>query len=179
MRNGTVASSARHPFRVPDRSFILRADTALRPARERPKILLVSKRLAACGLASFLLPDRSEHPVLRAILISIVLTLAVGPNATLLCRTWCGPQTVASGGCHHDRATAPIISGDDSCDTVLLSATLLREGERRGVPSLDGGHAIPVFLSEVARSATDARRGHQPGREWSLDRRPLATILRI
>ena len=142
-------------------------------------MLLVSKRLAACGLASFLLPDQSEHPVLRATLISIVLTLAVGPNATLLCRTWCGPQAAASGGCHHDRATAPIISGDDSCDTVLLSATLLREGERRGVPSLDGGHAIPVFLSEVARSATDARRGHEPGREWSLDRRPLATILRI
>jgi hypothetical protein len=142
-------------------------------------MLLVSKRLAWFGLASFLLPYRSEHPVLRVTLISIVLTLAVGPNATLLCRTWCDRPAAALGACHRDQATAPIISGDDSCDTVVISATLLREGERRGVPSPDGDHAIPVFRSDVARSATDARLGHEPGREWSLDRRPLPTILRI
>ena len=143
-------------------------------------MLLVSKRLAAFGLALFLLPYRNEHPVLRVTLLSIVLILAVGPNATLLCRTWCDRQAAASGGCHpEDQATSSIMGGDDSCDTVVVSAPLLREGERRGVPSPDGDHAIPVLRYEVARSAADARLGHERGREWSLDKRPLATILRI
>jgi len=39
--------------------------------------------------------------VFRAAVLSIVLALAVGQNATLLCRVWCDLQAAAASGCHH------------------------------------------------------------------------------
>ena len=79
----------------------------------------------------------------RAAVLSIVLTLAVGPNASLLCGTWCDPQAVAARGCHdEDPVTPPSVAGDGSCDHVVLSvAAFLREDVRRGVSAPDAGQA--------------------------------------
>lgn len=71
------------------------------------------------------------------------------------------------------------MAGDDSCDNVVPSAAFLREDVRRGVYSPDGDHAIPVPRYQVACSTTDARPGHEPALEWSLEQRPLPTVLRI
>lgn len=122
---------------------------------------------------------RNENHVCRAAVLSIVLTLAVGQNAPLLlCRAWCDQQAAAASGCHHQNP-APSLSmaGDDSCDNVLIAA-FLREQVRRGVSSPDRDHAIPVLLYQLAPSATDVRPGQQPGRECSLETRPLSTVLR-
>lgn len=137
--------------------------------------------LAGMSLAHFLPLDHSEHHVFRAVVLSIVLTLAVGPNATLLCGTLCDPPAAAASACHdEDPATSPSVGGDDSCDHVVLNAAaFLREDVRRGVFAPDAGHAILVPCYQLAHSTTDARPGQEPGPEWSLDQRPVSTALRI
>lgn len=128
----------------------------------------------------FLAILRSERHVVRAFVLSIVLTLAGGPNASLLCRTWCDPQAAAASGCRHeDPATSPSVAGDDSCDKVVLSAAFLREDVRRGASAPDADDAVLVPRCQLAHSTTDARPRQEPGREWSLDHRPLSTALRI
>jgi hypothetical protein len=112
-----------------------------------------------------------------------VLTLAAGPNASLLCRTWCDPQVAAASLCHHeDQATSPSVAGDDCCPNrdngVLSAAEFFPKDMRRGV-SPDDVQAIPVLRHELAHSPTDASRGDEPGREWSLEKSPLPTVLRI
>jgi hypothetical protein len=117
----------------------------------------------------------------RIAVLSFVLTLAAGPSAALLCRTGCDPQgAAASGRPHHDPSTSPSVVGDDSCDNVALGpAAVLREDVRRGVSAPDAGHAILVPRYQLADVTSNARPGREPGREWSLDHRPLSTALRL
>ena len=117
----------------------------------------------------------------RAALLSVVLSLAVGPNAELLCKARCHPQAAASAECHHAESTNSAgMAGDNNCDHVVLSVgTFLREEFRPGRPSLNAGHAVVVPRYQLAHLTTDARPGQQAGREWSLEKRPLPTALRI
>jgi hypothetical protein len=133
------------------------------------------------SLASFLLPYGTEHHVLRAAVLSIVLTLAVGPNASLLCRIWCHPQADAATGCHHvDPTTSPSVAGDGSCDHVVLSAAaVFPDNVRRAVSAPDADYAILVPRYQLALSTTDTRPRPEPGREWRLENRPLLATLRI
>jgi hypothetical protein len=111
-----------------------------------------------------------------------MLTLAVGrPNASLLCDTSCEQTAAAASGCHHqDPATSPTVAGDDCCDIVVPGVTaFLFDDVRRGVSFSDGDHANAVVRYQLARSATNARPSQEPGREWSLDKRPLPTALRV
>lgn len=117
----------------------------------------------------------------RTAVLSMVLTVAAGPSVTLLCRTWCNPHVAVASGCHHeDRSTSVSTAGGDRCkDVVLRAGALLREDVRRGVFSPRGERAISVLRYQFARSTIDARLGPEPGRDWSLDKRPLTTALRI
>jgi hypothetical protein len=118
--------------------------------------------------------------VFRLAALSIALTVAAGPSATLLCRTWCDPQAAATR-CHEDAFTSPSVVADDGCDKLVLSsAAFVREDvRRRGVSSSGGEHAIPVPRYQLARLTTDESLGHKPGRDWSLEKQPLETALRI
>jgi len=128
----------------------------------------------------FLAILRKEHHVFRAAALSIVLTLAVGPSASLLCRTWCDPHAAAASGCHQeDPPGSPSAGGDDSCDHQVLSAAFVPENVRRALSSPDWDHAIPVPRYQLAHSTIDAPPRHEPGREWPLEKRPLPTVLRI
>jgi hypothetical protein len=73
------------------------------------------------------------------------------------------------------------MSGDDSChdcDNVGPGAVqFLREDVQRS--ALDTVHAILTPRYQVRYSTIDARPGHEPRREWSLEKRTLPTILRI
>ena len=119
--------------------------------------------------------------MLRAAALSIVLALAAGPNASLLCKAWCGSQTAAASECHdHDGdSAAPSVEGGDRCDTMPGAAPFLREGERRDVPAPDAEWTIPVPRFQLPDSPAGARPGQEPGRDWPLEKRPLATALRI
>ena len=117
--------------------------------------------------------------MVRAAVLSIVLTLAGGPNAFLLCETFC--LTAAAGnGCHHEApVTSPSLANEDRCDDVVLSAIFLREDVRGVVSVPNSERAIPVLPYQLARPASLARPDHEPGREWSLDKRPLPSVLRL
>ena len=143
----------------------------------------------------------------QAVVLSIVATLAVGPNAALLCAAWCHPSAAASSAPHHggpSTASRPShhgepsaassashhgnpsagssVAGDDtcdSCDNAVGAAQFLREDLRRNVSAPDVDPAVLIPRHQLAHSTIDARPGQEPGREWSLEERPLPTILRI
>lgn len=119
--------------------------------------------------------------MLQAAVLSIVLTLATGPSAALLCKTWCTPQAVQANGCHKMAPTASTkVGGHDTCDDLGLGlAPYIREDMRRGVSVPDVAHAILVAGYQFRPSTINALPCHEPGREWSLEQRPLSTILRI
>jgi hypothetical protein len=110
---------------------------------------------------------------------SIVLTLAVGQDATLLCRVWCNPQAAAASGCHHEESINPPTVAGDSCDYVLGVGAFIREEAGRTVAAPDVAHAIVVPRYQIAQLTADARPDWEPGREWWLAKRPLSTALRI
>lgn len=117
----------------------------------------------------------------HAAVLSVVLIVAVGPNASLLCRPWCVPHAATASGRHHEAPPiSPSVAGDDRCnDGVPSVAVIFREHVRRGVSASDVDHAMVVPRFQIAPSTTAARSGQEPGREWSLEKRPLATALRI
>jgi hypothetical protein len=138
--------------------------------------------LSALSRAGALLATgRSEHHMFRATALSIVLTLTVGPNASLLCRAWCDSNAGAWNECQHERSSATTrIAVDDDCDNAVFGvAAVLREDVRRDVPPPDSNRAIPVLRFQLVQTTIDARQGREPWRDWSLQERPLLTALRI
>ena len=122
-----------------------------------------------------------EPHVFRASLLSIVISLAVGQNVSLLCRTWCAAEAAGAGECHHTSSSPrPMVAGEKSCDNVVTAGILgFREDVRRGVSSHDPSQAIPVPRYQLTELTIDARRGQEPWRKSSLDGRPLSVALRI
>lgn len=120
-----------------------------------------------------------EHHVFRTAVFSIVFSLAVGQNVGLLCRTWCDAHVAPATECHHkNSSTTPTIGGDEDCGNPVAATAVLRD-IRRNVVSQDPNQAIPVLRYQFARLTIDAGPDPEPGRDWSLEQRPLATPLRI
>jgi hypothetical protein len=118
--------------------------------------------------------------VFRAALFSIVLTLAVGQNAGLLCKVWCHDAT--SVGCaRQDSTTSPSVSAADSCRSAVLGAVaFVREDARRTAAAApDAQNALVVPRFRLAPSPTDLRSGLESGRRLPLEERPLVITLRI
>jgi hypothetical protein len=137
--------------------------------------------LAGAGLAL----RSGEYHVFRAALFSIVLTLAAGQNASLLCKVWCHDAT--SAGCPHqdsttflDSATSPSVSADDNCgNTFVGPIAFVREDARRTAAAPDGQNALVVQRFQLAPSSTDLRPGFESGQRRPLEERPLVITLRI
>jgi hypothetical protein len=120
----------------------------------------------------------SEHHVFRAALFSIVLTLAVGQNASLLCKVWCPEPTSAE--CPHQDSTSPSVSAHDNCRSDVDGAVaFVREDARRtaAAPNAQNALAVPRFL--LALSHTDLGFGYESGRRLLFEERPLVIALRI
>ena len=119
-----------------------------------------------------------EYPVFRAALFSIVLTLAVGQDAGLLCTAWCPDTTPA--GCPHQDSTSPSVSAHDNCSTdVGAAVAFVREDARRTSAAPDAQNALIVPRFRLAPSPTDVRPGFESGQRGPLEERPLAIALRI
>ena len=131
--------------------------------------------LAGAGLAL----RSGEYHVFRAALFWIVLTLAVGQNASLLCKVWCHDAT--SAGCpHQDSTTSPSVSADDNCGSAFVGAVaFVREDARRTAAAPDAQNALVVPYFQLAPPPTDLRSGFESGRRLPLEERPLVTTLRI
>ena len=117
----------------------------------------------------------------RTVLLSIVVSLAVGQDLALLCGTWCDGHAVGASECDHKNSSRmPSVAGSENCDNVVVAATaVLREDARRDVSSRNGNQAIPVPRYQLAQLTIGAGPGQEPWREWSLEKRPLSTVLRI
>jgi hypothetical protein len=120
-----------------------------------------------------------EHHVFRAALFSIVLTLAVGQNAGLLCKVWCHDATSAECP-HHDSTTSPSVSAVDNCRSAVVGAVaFVREDARRTAASPDAQNALVIARFRLAPSPTDLGSGLESGRRRLLEERPLVIALRI
>jgi hypothetical protein len=117
--------------------------------------------------------------VFRAALFSIVLTLAVGQNASLLCKVWC-PDTTSAGCPHQDSTTSPGVSAHDNCRSdVGVAVAFVREDARRTAAAPDAQNAVSVPRFLLALSHTDLGFGFESGRRLLLEERPLVIALRI
>jgi hypothetical protein len=140
--------------------------------------------VAAISAGACLALGKGEYHVFRAVLLSIVLTLAVGQNASLLCEVWCHDATVAA--CPHqssatslDSTTSPGVQADDNCGSLLDGpVALVREDGRRPAPR-DTQTALVVPWFRSAPSPTDVRPGFESGRQLPREERPLVTTLRL
>jgi hypothetical protein len=119
--------------------------------------------------------------VFQAVVLSIVLTLAVGPNAAVLCNVWCHLHEAAATGCHHQDATAsPRVTGDDHCnDVAAITPTFVREDVRPSLSAPDVLHALVGPRLDFIPSPSVTRADHEPAQDWPLEKRPLSTALRI
>ncbi len=140
-----------------------------------PVIFQIRVLLAGAGLAL----GSGEYHVFRAALFSIVLTLAVGQNASLLCQAWCHEAT--SAGCsHEDSTTSPSVSADDRCPSAVLGpVAFVREDARRTVAAPDAQNALVVPRFRWAPSPAHLRLGFELGPGPLLEERPLVIALRI
>ena len=114
----------------------------------------------------------------RAALFSIVLTLAVGPSAGLLCKVWCHDGT--SAGCaRQDSTTSPSVNADDTCRSAILGAVaFVREDARRTAAAPDAQNALAVPRFRLALSHTDLSSGFE-SRRLLFQERPLVIALRV
>jgi hypothetical protein len=120
-----------------------------------------------------------EHHVFRAALFSIVLSLAVGQNAGLLCKVWC-PDATSAPCPHQDSTASPRVRADDNCDDVVAgTVAFVREDARRTAAASDAQNALVVPRFRLAPSPTDLRPGFESGRRRLLEERPLVIALRI
>jgi hypothetical protein len=117
--------------------------------------------------------------VFRAALFSIVLTLAVGQNASLLCKVWCHDATSATCP-HQGSTTSSSVSADDNCSSDVGGAVaFVREDARRAASAPDAQNALVVARFLLALSHNDLGVGFEPGRRLLLEERPLVIALRI
>ena len=133
-------------------------------------------------LAQVLAPTYSECHVFRAAVFSIVLTLAIGQNAALLCNVWCQPHEarrldVGIKSQRHPRR----VNGKDNCSGVTFGAIAFVREDTRGTTSAPDCaerarcSAVPIRL----RRQPDSRLGDESGHQPPLEARPLAIALRI
>ena len=116
--------------------------------------------------------------VFRAALLSIVLTLAVGPTASLLCAVWCHPEAAAAEPCEH--RDTPNVTANDSCpDIAAVTTAFVREDVRRGVSASDGQTVVLVPPFQFVAPPTAPAFGGEFRQYPPLEARPLVLALRI
>ena len=117
----------------------------------------------------------------RAAVVSIALTLIVGPNTALLCSAWCHPEKAATPACQHQEATTlPRVTGPGSCADVPANATaFVREETRRGSPTNDAQHVVVVRARRFASPLIETSQADSAGTSLSAEGPPLLIALRI
>jgi hypothetical protein len=146
----------------------------------RPEKALFSSSRSSDGLAHILRSDVTSINVFRAAILSIVLTLAAGPNTALLCNAWCHPGEPIGNGCEYERqAASPRVTTNEDCKVAVGGAiAFVREEDRQGsAPDVRDAAAVSPFA--FPRAVAEARSGHDPGGRLLLEARPLVLALRI
>jgi hypothetical protein len=117
--------------------------------------------------------------VFRAATVSVLLMIAVGPSAALLCKAWCNRAGVAVSDCQHGQAnTTPALTGVEDCEAAALTA-IVREEIRRGVSWSDSRAAVAVLPNHYTNSSRQVHTWDPPALRSPAGLRPLLTALRI
>ena len=177
------------------RSIALDRRLSLRDFRHRPAEFRRPRYLSRCDRrkGEDFLPSTNVHAgpalalevvsinVFRAALFSIVLTMAVGQDAALLCKAWCYlPQDLALGCQHQDATTSPTMNADDNCRNLAVGAiAFVREDARRGATAPDTQNALVIPRFRFAPALSDSRSGYESGPQLQLKAQPRVTALRI
>ena len=123
---------------------------------------------------------RVSIDVFRAAVLSIVLTLAAGPNATLLCAVLCHPEATAGPCEHRDPTGIPSITSNGSCPDIATAQTaFVREDVRRTVSSSGGQAAAVVQPFQYLPPPKSSMFVRETGQHPPLEARPLILALRI
>jgi hypothetical protein len=145
-----------------------------------PKDPLIPAIVVTPTLAQLLPLSVTSTYVFRAAVVSIVLTLAVGQSAALLCSVWCHPPKVATGACEHQhQATLPSVTGNDSCTQLAGATAFVREDVRRGASAPDAQDGVVVAGLQFAPPPAHSTSGRQLRHQTPLRASPLILALRI
>jgi len=122
-----------------------------------------------------------ERSVFRAAVLSIVLTLAIGPNATVLCLVWCHPEKAKTSACQHQEVTTSRrVTGEDSCRTTPTSTTaFVREEAKRGSPTPIAQQAVACPRFRLGPPPTDTLGPYEAAASLGAVASPLLIALRI
>ena len=129
-----------------------------------------------------LLPLRSASiDMFRAALVSIVLTLALGQNAALLCSVWCHSQESLISVCRHQAPTTPpSVTGSESCTQIAADPTpFVREDGVRGAFLSIEQQGVVVPRLQFVNPSSLAAQGLNQEQPAPLEPRPLVLALRI
>jgi hypothetical protein len=124
------------------------------------------------------LPVMSTN-VFRAVILSIVLTLATGQNIGLLCHMSCPPDAGTVSGCEHQTTTSPSLKPYEDCNEAVSDAIAIAREDGRPTVAPHGQSAAVVPRFAFAIPTLEARSGYEPDSRRLLDARPLVLALRI
>jgi len=116
----------------------------------------------------------------RAAALLIVLTVAVGPSAGLLCTSWCSPRAAAVSGCHHASSGGIVtVVAAARCDRSIVDpGVFLKQDVQRGTAASDSGHGV-LAPRQLATRTLACHDWRSVMRATCIKRPALATTLRI
>jgi hypothetical protein len=118
--------------------------------------------------------------MIRALVHSLVLIVAIGPTAATICRTACDGQAGTVACIHEHRQAAPRVSSGAVCSDIGIGFTaFVKDDVRRGASASheDVLMAVPEVLVRPLMAAPHVAA--QPCHGGSFDSRPLSAALRI
>lgn len=118
--------------------------------------------------------------MLRASVLAIVLLLAIGQDAVLLCRGWCHPAGSAMAECHEriqGSRTVARLKGGDGCGRMTVDAGVFVKEDLRRASDAGGWHAAVVPRFHAPAPAGTERQDSEPGRmSVPAARRPVLAL---
>jgi hypothetical protein len=115
----------------------------------------------------------------RAALLSLVLTLAAGPNVALLCGVWCHPSERMAGACEHQtQAARPGIDANDDC-AINSNPVVIAQDGRLGASAPDVAGVVVVARFAFTPPAAGVLSAYEPNGRLLLQLRPLILARRI
>lgn len=130
------------------------------------------------ALASLLLLTGSSS-MSRLPVLSIVLSLALGPDAAAICGLWCAEGPAATESCYHATPASPLVTAGNCCDNAVPTVTVLQAALRVEAPSTNRVPAVLPARDPLIDSERFARPGQRSGSGAAIDARPQTAVLRI
>jgi hypothetical protein len=111
--------------------------------------------------------------------LSIVLALAVGPDAAAICGAWCTDDATTTEYCEHGTPDSPLIAAGNCCDDLVQAVAVLQTAIRSDTSSVNSSSAVSPVRNPFVDSARLVRPDYVSGSRPSIDVRPQTTVLRI